>query len=412
MKFTPTAVVVAAISLFSSAAYAQEATVQGAGYPVGEGTVLHPSVGAETGFISNVFYEDTSALSSGILRILGQLAIEPMEDRSGKGGSQAEVDFSAGLRAVYEEFLTSNVNAQKQRNLGLGVDLQIGLKPAGTFPITIENHFIRTNRPTNFESSSSLARDINSLKAGVAYKPEGRNISGRLHFLNTIDAFESSESSFANRLLNEIQLGIDWQLLPITRLFVQGSYGFNSGLGSNSTKVSSNPIRGTAGIATAITESVTLKAGGGYALGGYSGASYSDFIYHFEGGLRYSPVGRVRLIFKRDYKDSINANYFGEFMGKIVLDQQISRVLLQASAAARLRSYAGVDPTLGGGIVRDDFILSARANATLELREWLGLSASYDLSAVETDYRTSEGGEIDNPSYLRHQAMLGATAAF
>lgn len=412
MKFTSTAVVVAALSLSSAAVHAQEATVQGAGYQVGEGTVVHPSIGAETGFVSNVFYEDESSIAAGLLRILGKLAIEPMEDRSNKGGAPADVDFSAGLRVEYQEYLTTNGSAQDQRNVGLGADLMLGLKPQSTFPISFEDHFIRVNRPTNFESNSTLSRDINSFRAGVAYKPEGRNLSGRLNFKNTIDVFESSESAFANRLLNDIELGIDWQLLPITRFFIQGSYGFNTGLGSASTKVSSNPIRGTAGVATAVTESITLKAHGGYALGGYDGASYSDFIYHVEGGFRYSPVGRVRFIFDRDYKDSINANYYGEYMGKFVLDQQVSRVMLQANAAARLRSYAGVDPTLGGGTVRDDFILSVQARATLELREWLGLSASYELSSVATDYRTSEDGEIDDPSFIRHQAMVGATAAF
>lgn len=415
MKFISSATVVAALALGGTVAHAQEATIQGTGYQVGEATVLHPTVGAQTGFISNVFYDDATSgpVGSGLIRLLATLAIEPMDDESKKGGSPADMDFSAGLRLEYQEYLSGNSDITAQRNLGVGADLMLGVRPHGTFPITIEDHFIRTNRPTNFESDRTLSRDINTVKAGIAYKPEGRNISGRFHYTNTIDVFESDESSFANRILNRLQLGVDWQLLPITRFFIQGSYAFNGGLGSGSTKVSSNPIRGTAGVATAVTESITLRAHAGYAHGAYaSGASFSSYVYHLESGYRYSPVGRVRLIFDRNFSDSINANFYGEYMVKLALDQQIDRVLVQGHAAAHLRNYQGVAMNLGGGPTRDDFILSAAVKASFELRDWLSISASYDMSLVETEFQSVVSGETDDPSYVRHQVLAGATAAF
>ncbi len=270
MKFSPTAAVVALLALGSTTAYAQDAIVQGSGYQVGERTVLHPSVGAETGYTTNVFFEDTSAVGSGVFQLTGKLALEPMSDVSGKGGTPPDYTFSAGARFQYQEFLSGNNNVTGQRNLGLGADLLLGIMPASQFPISVEDHFIRTNRPTNFESNSTLSRDLNSFKAGISYIPEGRNLSGRLHYTNTIDYFEGDTSAFASRLLNEFKLGVDWQFLPITRFFAEASYGLNGGLGSESTKVSSNPARGILGVATAVTETITLRAHAGYGFGSYA----------------------------------------------------------------------------------------------------------------------------------------------
>lgn len=411
MNVSPTAVVVATLAFGSIPALAQDAAIQGEGYQVGERSVVHPSVGAQTGYASNIFYDDDNTIGAGLLRIVGQLSLEPLDDKNGR---PADFKYSAGLRLEYQEFLSGNTNVTSQRNLGIGADLLLGLKAASEFPITFEDHFIRTNRPTNFESASTLSRDINSFKAGIAYVPAGRNIAGRLHYTNKIDIFENdSSANFASRLLNEVKLGVDWQFLPITRFFAEASYGLNSGIATNSTKVSSSPMRGIAGAASAITESITLRAHGGYALGSYSaGPSYSSFIYHLEGGYRYSPVGRARLIFDRNFSDSINANFYGDYMAKFALDQQVQRVLVEADAAVRLRSYGGVPSLIGPTASRDDLILSAGIRGSLELRSWVMLEATYRTQIVETDFVAMTDGQADDPGYATHQILVGANAAF
>src|SRR5690349_14328544 len=54
-------------------AVAPVSTVEGRGIKIGEGTVLHPVFGMETGVISNVFYEDTDTHAAGVLRLLAQI---------------------------------------------------------------------------------------------------------------------------------------------------------------------------------------------------------------------------------------------------------------------------------------------------------------------------------------------------
>src|SRR5262245_37566856 len=47
--------------------------VEGPGWKVGEGTIVHPVFGIETGFVSNVFYTDLDAQPAGVLRLIGQI---------------------------------------------------------------------------------------------------------------------------------------------------------------------------------------------------------------------------------------------------------------------------------------------------------------------------------------------------
>lgn len=408
MKFTSIATTIVALCWGANQAYAQDAAIQGTGYEVGKRAVLHPTIGAHTGFISNVFYEENTTATSPFLDIAATISLQTKEQSLGK----TDFEFSIGLRADYQEYVSSNSNITNQRNLGLGADVALRLMPTGTIPISVEDHFIRTIRPTNFESINSLARDINTIKLGIGIKPSSSTLSAETHFLNTIDLFESSRSRFANRMLNEIGLGINWQFLPLTKLFIKGSYGFNGKFGDG-TKPSSTPIRGMVGLATNITETLTTRMHFGYGYAPYGeGAGYSNLLWHVEAGLRYSPSGRFRLLFDRDFKDSVNSNFYGQYMGKAIIDQQIEKLIVSANVALMQRTYRGVDQSLGGGETRDDVILSTGINAAYAMKEWLELNASYDLASVTTDYRTNFGGAEDDPGYIRHQAMAGVTAAF
>src|ERR1043166_4889601 len=55
--------------------------VSGAGIKVGEGTIFQPQVGIETGVVSNVFYQDTDPVTSGLLRLLVEVGTGSLPDQ-------------------------------------------------------------------------------------------------------------------------------------------------------------------------------------------------------------------------------------------------------------------------------------------------------------------------------------------
>ena len=56
-------------------AVAPASSVEGPGFKVGEGTVVHPIFGIETGFVSNVFFTEAKEKPAGVLRLLAQIGI-------------------------------------------------------------------------------------------------------------------------------------------------------------------------------------------------------------------------------------------------------------------------------------------------------------------------------------------------
>jgi hypothetical protein len=406
-------------------AHAQEA-VEGRGVEVSPGTVLHPTVGADLGVINNVFYEDESPVTSGLLRLLVNFAVasdkaKPEEPIPGEepGNEPAPPTFefraSGGLR--YEEYLYyDNFSTTEQRNLALDVQGHFQVYPQGNWTFVADDRLQRDTRPRNFEDPSSTNRIDNLLQLGMRWQPQGRSISAGARYENSTMILEG-DSGVANRMNHTLALRSDWQWLPYTRFFGDVSLGFFGALGEaqvqsgSLTKNSSLPIRGLVGVATTLTEPLTLKLHLGWGYSSYSaGEGYNGPLLGAELGYAYGPTGRVVVEYNHDYEDSINANYYKDHKILAKLDQQVmEKLLLTGGLDLRLRSYRGIDGI--GMPSRDDFLLGATARAQYVLSDRYYLSASYLGQIDATDYQSSFMG-TDDPSYTRHELMLGGRAAF
>jgi hypothetical protein len=414
----------AALGFSVGHASAQEA-VEGKGVEISPGTVVHPTFGADFGVIDNVFYEDNTTVTSGLLRLSANFSVasakvEPEEAVPGEEAANEPApptfEFRAGGGVRYEEFLYyANPSTAAQRNLSLDTQAHLQVYPQGTLSFIADDRLRRDVRPRNFEDTSSTARIDNLLDLGLRYQPGGRTISGTLRYQNMTDIVEST--SIANRMNHTLGLRGDWQWLPYTRFFADASVGFFGSLGaaqlatSGLTKQSSVPIRGLVGVATAISEPLTVKLHAGWAYGPYGGGEgYNGPLLDAEVGYAYAPAGRVVVEYNYDYEDSINANYYRDHKFTAKIDQQlIDKLLLSGAVDVRLRGYRGIDSI--GMASRDDLILGGVVQAQYVLSERYYLTGTYTGSVDTTSYRTSFQG-MDDPSYTRQEAMLGARAAF
>ncbi len=423
------AAAVALLLALGSSAAAQDAVVEGPGYKVGEGSVLHLLLGAQSGVVSNVFYEEDSGRTAGLIHLqtsldLATLPPERLGETDGLGEADGnpptappKAEFRLGLGLDYREYLSTAPKVRAQRDLGVDFHGTYEGNPAGKLGFIIDDQFIRAIAPRNFESPESLDRDINHATAGIIYRPGGGALEIGGRFENIVDVFESSQSSFANRMHNLIGLRAEWQFLPITRFSFDGSFGFFGGLGAASTKVSSLPLRLQLGVATLITQQFSVRARAGFGKGWYAeGPDFTGALVAAELGIRYSPVGRVLLSYQHDYKDSINANFYGEHQARLALNQQIQRVLVTAGIEGRLRTYEGIPMEVvpvGMDTTRTDIIFAVTAAARYVIRDRYSLTGDYRLSSVQTDFRyVADNVPSEDPSFVRHELMFGARAAF
>ncbi len=404
--------------------------VSGPGIKVGEGTVFHPSIGIETGVVSNVFYEDAGSITSGLFRILAEIGTGSLPDQrisiKAAGDDQEEAtqqtltstqpgdfQYSANLYATWDQYLSTNDAVSAQGGLGGGLLLRGIVNPRRPLQFAFQEHFSRIIRSTNFESSEDTNRDVNDLVLQLNYRPSGRSLHGYLYYHNTIDVFESNNQQFANRLQNVLGLHLNWQWLPITRIFADVSAGYFTGIG-DSEKVNSYPVTFTTGIQTALTLNTTLNAHIGYTNGFYeSGPSYSSILAGLMLGYRYSPLGRVTALYGYSHQDSINANFYRDHIVQATIEQYLVPFVVFARPELRVRQYDGTIVMGTDGNVRNDVIVSGTVGMRYSFRDWIAGTLDYQLSIVQTDFKyNAGGGVIDDPSYVRHELLLGVRAAY
>ncbi|MDQ3339392.1 MAG: hypothetical protein M4D80_29865 [Myxococcota bacterium] len=397
--------------------------VEGPGIKIGEGTVLHPIIGLETGVVSNVFYEtsDEQPRTAGLLRIIGQIgtgSLSPqrlaVSGESDGATNPGTMEYRADLRLSYDLYLSGQDTVQEQGGLGVGALLRGTVFPRRTWSFHYLEHFQRLIRSTNFESSQQTNRDINRIQLGLQFAPVGRNISTLLHYQNVIDYFEDDDQQFANRMQHSAGLTVSWRFRPMTVFFVDGTMGYYTGFGSESTKIDSTPLTVSAGVQTLLSLNTSVIARAGYTNGFYdSGPSYSSVMGGVQLGYRYSHTGRITMMYDYTHQDSINANFYRDHTFRVDLEQQFVPLLVHVSPEVRLRQYQGVMGVVGGATsnTRDDVIFAVAAGARYSFRDWFAGVIEYRLSLVDTDFRYMSGTVIDDPSYVRHEIVVGVRAA-
>src|SRR5262245_35228332 len=88
--------------------------VEGRGVKIGEGTTLFPAFGAQTGFVSNVFYQEADPTAAGMLRLsaqvgagsLGGLRLVPAEVTPTAEQQKGSFEYRAELRLAYDFMLS------------------------------------------------------------------------------------------------------------------------------------------------------------------------------------------------------------------------------------------------------------------------------------------------------------------
>jgi hypothetical protein len=412
-----------------SSAVNPTALVSGSGVSVGEGTVFHPQIGIETGVVSNVFYQQDGPVTAGLLRILAEvgtsslpgqrLALRTTGDDQDSAtpqnltaASTGDFQYSANLYASWDQYLSTNDNVNAQGGLGGGLLLRGIVNPQHSLQFSFQEHFNRVIRATNFESSADTNRDVNMLGLRLNYVPFGRSLNGYLYYQNTIDVFEESSQQFANRLQNVVGLHVNWQWLPLTRVFAEVSAGYYTGIGS-SRKVNSLPVTAMTGIQTALTLNTTLNLHVGYTNGFYaSGPSYSSVVAGVLAGYRYSPFGRVTALYSYDHQDSINANFYRDHLFQGSIEHYFVPFVVFARPELRLRQYQGTIVMGTTGTSRDDLIIGATVGMRYSFRDWIAGTLDYQLQDIQTDFRYMVDGVTVDPSYIRHELLVGVRAAY
>ena len=395
--------------------------VEGPGVKIGEGTVLHPTAGLETGFISNVFYENTNPQGTGVLRVLAQIGIGSLggarlnPDAGGVGpteeGDQGSFRYDAIVNLAYDQMLSGNKTIDSTGGLGVGALVRGMVTPSDPLSFGFYNQFDRLIRAANFETTVDENRDINNLNLMLLYHPQGHTLSGYVYYHNMIDVFESDDPNYPDRMDNRVGVHPMWRWLPQTLVWGDLSQGVVTGIGSKAIsqmKPTSYPFRALVGLSSLLSLKTTASVDAGYANGFYQrGPSYSSPHIDATIGYRYSPLARVGVGYSLFYQDSVNANYYRDHLLRAYWVQGFEPFVVVAAPEIHFREYNGVN-VAGAPPVRDDVIIAVTAGLHYTYRNWLAATLDYRFSTVQTNYRYMDTtGQLVNPSYVRHELLAG-----
>ncbi len=417
---------------------ADRSRTEGPGFRLGD-FELHPGVGVEIGYDSNLFYSD-NPVGAAILRVTPHINISTLgaerrgeDENADSAGTPPVVNFRGGLSASYIAIF----NDDTRDNFSLDADLRLTINPERPFSFTIYERLGRSIRP--FTESArrpdgepvNFARIRNEAGATFNFGTDGGIFGGQLGYAFLIDLFEGETFDYANNLTHRVSAGAQWKFLPNTALV----YDFQMNIGQfiNTGEVSavarpdSYRLRSRVGINGAISETWSASAFIGYAAGFYDAPvpvdEYETFVAAAEARWKVSPTASLALGYDRDFFQS-----FAGVFGRRDRGYINGRVLIAGALFLGLEAGVGnidfgpqVDETgapigVGGTSERSDILVNASIFGEYRFTDWLALSANVGYTGNFTDFQYSrdiDGAIVPDPAdFQKFEAWLGVRAFY
>jgi len=428
----------------TGAAHAQQWLIdrqyeEGKGIKLGSQLVLHPGLGIEGGYDSNVYLSDASPVWAIRLRISPHLDLATVPPQRAKGsdglesGKKPLVAFRLGLAGVYEDWFGTDKSLGKRRDFGVMADMALTLFPYGKWRLTLEDQFTRTITPPNESTPKNYTRDYNVAGLGLKYVP-GDALSVGLKYAFGFNYYEAKNlQSAGNYQAHMVSLTTQWKFLPKTSLTFDGD--FNPYI-RESSRVSGTNIYVAkksfttnlwVGVVGLFTKRFGMALRAGYGGGFYdNGDDLDTGIGQAELRFFVTPAAAIRLGFIRDQKLAYFTNYFMNnqayltyehlFIGRVLLAVklsgaylQYSRMYVQAAGGALSPATALMTPNSK----RTDWAVGGTVFTEYRIKDWIAINLTLQYEADFTEYKlvTTASGNIPE-SYQKFAGFLGVRAMY
>ena len=392
------------------------ARAEGPGIRLGD-FELHPGIGLELGWDSNVYYTSDNPppglpgrVDSAILRVTPHLLFSTVgAQRRAEGEGAAaelppEVQFRGGLSASYYEFFAD----ERRRNVGIDVGLNLTILQGRPVSFSIYNQFGRAIRPfTEITSNVSYARIQNEAGVDIVFSTPGQVLQVGVGYDFGIDFFEEDQFRYANSFNHTISLRESFRFLPQTALVHTTRFrirDYYEGVPSadRPLQVDSYRLTSMLGLNGAITNEVSFLVEGGYGAGFFEAVGpydqdFDSFLARAE--LRWRPFEAFRLSlgYDRSFNPSFVGNYYSQdrgylntqmlFGGAFLLGAEVSLgyydfgQIVAADGMTPIGRVDGVPST-----DREDIRFIGSLFAEYRFTEWLGVNGTFRYVGSFTDF--------------------------
>lgn len=408
---------------------------------------LHPAVGLDFGYDSNVFYASSSvpgAQQSALrLRVTPAFYVSSIgQQRSANSDSPTTalptVNFRGGAGLVYHEWIglsgTGTRDVSTLRNLGAQASLRFDFFPQRTWQFGLGVDFVRMIQPgasDDIPGGRTLSQntfDRNSILGNleIAYAPGRGVFELRFGYNGSFNIFDNL--TYNSSMFHQGFARMRWRFLPKTALVWDGAVGSMSYLdasGAGTGLFSSTPMVTRFGLTGLLTNRISLLVLAGYHGTFYDRGDNADTVIG-QAELQWliDPRSRLRGGFLRDVQPSLFGNYFVRNRGYLNYSQSFSgRFLISADAGVGYNQYGYLATSTGarfpgvtGADGADGSFDAVRVDGTLfaeyRFSDVFGINATARGEALLSGVRfPSRGASTGQPiDWTRFDAYLGVRA--
>lgn len=427
------------VGLSATTAYAQgpgwledRARAQGPGFRLGN-LELHPGIGVEAGYDSNVFFEDadgpTGPTGSALFRISPHLFLSTLSqarrqegEARGDGATTRMFDFQAGVSSEVYFFV---VDAARH-NVAVNGDFDLTINPEGRLGARIFNHLTRSIRP--FTGRSGDDRRLNYGRIGniAGFELNGRSrgglIQANLGYSFRLAYFEQADFRYANQFGHQVSANTHYRFLPNTSLFWDATLDFtnfyNDG-GAAPLILSDNlRLRTRVGLNGVITPKLSATIALGYAAMMVDDERFddADTLIALAGlRLRLTPTTTLGFGYEREAQGSVVGLFRIQDRGYLDFQWLLGRSFLLAfNAWVAYMQFGTIFDNAGMSMGdRNDVFVSVQLFGEYRFTEWLAINATVGYLGDFTDFEyqvedISTGVPIPDPAgFNKFQAWLG-----
>lgn len=420
--------------------------MEGPGFRVGD-FELHPGIGTEIGWDSNVFFTDNGNpipgrfQDSAIFRATASLMLATRgiqrreEGEAGGEGDPApnpDLSFRGGAWASFFHLFNDN----DRTNVSFGGSLNLGILTGRPFSVRITNDLNRAARPfTENAPGVGYGRLQNTAGVDFSFATTGEVLKFTLGYRNNLFFFEDAGFESNNRFRHGFILEESFRVLPETGIFHRTAVEVVDYFGG-APVAGASPVNDAVTVATevgingALTPELSLTALGGYSAGFFNAPDPTMYQQDYEGPngrveLQWTPEERISLVVggSTSYQPAFIGNFENRWSVYSSFQALIGGVFLLGLDAAFSYHIFGVVIDTSGALLgttdtREDPRLVTSLFAEYRFSEWLGVNGTLAYLGNFTNYEFispigTMGATIIEPArYDKFEAFLGVRAFY
>lgn len=386
--------------------------------------MLHAGVGAEAGWVSNVFLADDGEPSA-VLRVSPHFELAtvsapaPTADTSASAASR--FDLHAGLRGAFKHYFATEADT----DIAIDQDVRLSILSGSIIGIELFEEFARSIDPFTDPpppspgiGAPSYARDRFAVGTRLQFSTVGEVLRSGVSYRFELDHFE--DTSFRDDRNRTHALGADvtWEFYPRTALFFDGDVAFRrySDLSAapRASRSGTTRVKSRVGLHGAITPRLEVTAAIGYgAVLVRNDHDEDTWLGQLEARWRVRDDLSWMLACERGLDVAFQGDHASVNRIKTRLDYRAGALLLALKGELGFVAF-GRDSVLAGAgadAERDDILLRTELSGEYRFVTWLAGTAEVGYAHDFSDFEFPVATAInDAAEYSQLQFWLGVRA--